>query len=425
MLMSGPIIVALHVFPVLSMGMSLITVNEASRIIEEATGTLPAEEVSLVGSMGRVLRQTVHADREVPPYDRVMMDGIAFSHKDWQNGGRNFAIAGIQAAGSPPKTLPGSGNCFEIMTGSVLSAGCDCIAPYEEVEIKDGFAGVIDGFEAVPGRFIHKKGSDYPQGASLLQPGCRLTSRQIAVAAACGCTELKVTRFPNISLVSTGDELVEMGQPVDQHQIRPSNVYSLQTGLTALGIPTVKRFHLNDQPEELEKIIAGLLEVSDVIILSGGVSKGRYDYVPEILAKLGVKKLFHGVSQRPGKPFWFGVQEDRSPVSVFALPGNPLSTLICFHRFVIPALEKMLGLPVSLPVWAVLAEPFDFKPPVTLFLPVSAEPQSNGLLSAVPRPGSNSGDYASIVETSGFVELPGRESDEFPAGYCPRYFPWN
>ena len=402
--------------------MPLIAVKEAARIVEESTGTLPAEEVSLVDSIGRALRQTVQAERDVPPYDRVMMDGIAFNYRDWQNGMRQFSIAGTQAAGSPPKTLSGSGNCFEIMTGSVLANGCDCVAPYEEVEISEGKAEIIDGFTPQPGRFIHKTGSDYPSGATLVQPGCRLTSRQIAVAAAGGCTQLRVTRLPQISLVSTGDELVEIDQPVERHQIRSSNAYSLQAGLAALGISTVNRCHLKDRPEELEKKLAGLLEDFHVLILSGGVSKGRYDYVPEILQKLGVKKLFHGVAQRPGKPFWFGVKEGGPPV--FALPGNPLSTLVCFHRFVVPALQKMLGLSPPQPVWASLAEPFDFKPPMTFFLPVITESRTNGLLYATPRPVSNSGDYASIVETTGFVELPGEDLNEFPTGYVAKYFSW-
>ncbi len=403
-------------------GMPLIAVNEAARIVEEATAVLSTEEVSLVEAIGRALRQTVQADRDVPPYDRVMMDGIAFNHRDWENDVRQYSIVGTQAAGAPPEILTGSGNCFEIMTGSELSNGCDCVVPYEEVEINEGKAQIVDGFVPQPGRFVHKTGSDYPAGATLLQPGYRLTSRQIAIAAASGCTHLRVTRLPRISLVSTGDELVEIDLPVERHQIRPSNAYSLQAGLAALGISTVKRSHLNDRPEEIEKKLVSLLEDSDVLILSGGVSKGRYDYVPEILEKLGVKKLFHGVTQRPGKPFWFGRQDDGP--SVFALPGNPLSTLVCFHRFVVPSLEKMLGLPTPPTVWASLAEPFDFEPPQTFFLPVAAESQPDGLLSATPRSVSNSGDYASIVSTSGFVELPGEDLSEFPTGYCAKYFSW-
>ena len=421
-IMNGPIIVALRSFPVFYFSMSLIAVKEAALIIEEAIEILPTVEVSLVDSIGRALRQPVRADREVPPYDRVMMDGIAFSYRDWQNGVRQFSIAGTQGAGSPPKTLSGSGNCFEIMTGSVLANGCDCVAPYEEVEINEGKAQIIDGFTPQPGRFIHKTGSDYPSGATLLRPGCRLTSRQVAVTASSGCAHLRVTRLPKISLISTGDELVEIDQLVERHQIRTSNAYSLQAGLAALGISTVNRCHLNDRPEELEKKLASLLEDFDVLILSGGVSKGRYDYVPEILQKLGVKKLFHGVAQRPGKPFWFGVKEGGPPV--FALPGNPLSTLVCFHRFVVPALQKMLGLLPPQPLWAALTEPFDFKQPMTFFLPVITESRTNGLLSATPRPVSNSGDYASIVETSGFVELPGGDLNDFPTGYVAKYFGW-
>ena len=384
---------------------------------------LSSEEVPLVSCAGRVLRQTVLADRDVPPYDRVMMDGIAFAYKALEKGLRAFSIAGTQPAGAPPKILEDPESCFEIMTGSVLSAGCDCVAPYEEVEIGEGKARLKSGFQPVPGRFIHQMGSDYKQGSTLLKSGRRLTSRQIAVVAASGYASLSVTRKPRLALVSTGDELVDIGHPLERYQIRPSNIYALRAGLSALGLPDTERHHLSDDPGEIENKLGGLLETSDVLILSGGVSKGRYDFIPGILDKLGVEKLFHGVAQRPGKPFWFGRKKEVG-TSVFALPGNPLSTLICFHRFVIPALEKMLGLPNSRPVWAALAEPFDFKPSLTLYLPVKAESQPNGLLKAFPRTVSNSGDYASVVETSGFVELPGGDASEFPAGYCAKYFPW-
>ncbi len=403
--------------------MPLITVNEASRIIDEATGILPEEEVSLVSAAGRVLRQSVVADRDVPPYDRVMMDGIAFAYSAWEKGLRAFPIAGTQPAGSPPKTLENPESCFEIMTGSVLSAGCDCIAPYEEVEIADGKARLKSGFEPVPGQFIHQMGSDYPAGSTLLQTGRRLTSRQIAVAAASGYASLQVTRNPRVTLVSTGDELVDIGQPLERYQIRPSNVYALLAGLSAQRIPDTQRLHLNDDPVEIEEKLASHLESSDVVILSGGVSKGKFDFIPDILDKLGVEKLFHGVAQRPGKPFWFG--RIKGGASVFALPGNPLSTLICFHRFVIPALEKMLALPNSKPVWAALDESFDFEPPVTFYLPVDTESSPEGILKAHPRTVNNSGDYASVVNTTGFVELPNiKKSSTFAKGYCAQYYPW-
>jgi molybdopterin molybdotransferase len=400
----------------------MITSEQASLIIGEHMKVLPIEEIPFLGSAGRVLREPILADREVPPFDRVMMDGIAFSHRSWAAGNRRFKVAGVHPAGEPARVLPHEDACFEIMTGAVLLEGCDCVVPYEEISITEGYAEVVTNFLPEAGKFIHRRGSDHPRGDPLVEAGRRLTAREIACAAACGYAKIKVTQQPRVTLVSTGDELVDFDQPVKPHEIRSSNAYALLAALSAMGIPDARNRHLRDDRDALENSLREILDSSEVVILSGGISKGKFDFVPEILAKLGVERLFHGVSQRPGKPFWYGVRENGA--TVFALPGNPLSTVVCFHRYVAPAIERMLGLGEPPEVFATLAEGFHFKPPLTLFLPVLAEFQRDGHLSAEPQPANNSGDYAAIVPTDGFVELPGESQTEFAAGFAARYFPW-
>ena len=400
----------------------MISSVQASSLITANTAVLPVESVPFSEAAGRVLREPILADRDVPPFDRAMMDGIAFAHRSWARGNRRFRVDGVQAAGEPAQSLTDGDACFEIMTGAVVTAGCDCVVPYEETEIADGYAEVGAGFVPEAGKFIHRRGSDHPRGAELVPAGRRLSAREIACAASCGYARLDVTCQPCVTLVSTGDELVDVDQPVEPHEIRSSNAYALRAALGALGIPRANNRHLRDDQETLERSLREILETSEIVILSGGISRGKFDFVPEILAKLGVERLFHGVSQRPGKPFWFGTREDGT--TVFALPGNPLSTVVCFHRYVAPAIEKMLGLAPSPQVFAALAEAFQFGPPLTLFLPVRVRCDRKGRLSAEPRPANNSGDYAAIVPTDGFLELPGESQSEFAAGFAARYFSW-
>ena len=400
----------------------MISAFEAEEIIRENTGILPTETVPFQKGVGRVLREWVVADRDLPPFDRVMMDGIAFSIEGWKKGIRQFKVAGLQAAGVPPLSLEREGDCLEIMTGAVMAEGCDCVVPYEEVSIENGMAAVIGGFEPKAGKFVHKRGSDFPGGAELVQPGVRLTAKEIAVATSCGKSQLSVTRQVRLGIVSTGDELVPVDADPDNYQIRQSNNFALEAALAALGVEDVMNVHLEDDPALIESTLAEFVIKEDVILLSGGISKGKFDYVPAVLEKLGVEKHFQGVRQRPGKPFWYGRMEGGA--SVFALPGNPLSTLTCFHRYVVPALEQMLGLKDSLPQWAVLDQPYTFRPPLMCFLPVIAGASDTGLVSASPHPAKNSGDFASIVPTTGFVELPAEDRDDFPEGYVARYYRW-
>ena len=402
--------------------MKPISTSEAAEIIHRETKILGTESIPFGEAAGRILRTSIEADRDLPPFDRVMMDGIIFPYESWEEGLSEFRVAGVQAAGDPPIEPMAPGSCLEIMTGAVAPPGCDCMIPYEEVEISDRGARVKPEFEACRGRFIHRRGSNHPAGTALIAPGTRLTAREIAVAASCGYVNLEVTRMPAVTILSTGDELVEVHEPVAPQQIRHSNTHALRAALEGVGISGSVVIHLRDDPRVIESALSEILPKSDVVILSGGVSKGKFDYVPGALKNLGVNMLFHGVRQRPGKPFWFGSKNGQT--SVFALPGNPLSTLTCFHRYGIPALDKMLGLP-ALPAYrVVLSEAFTFPPFLTCFLPVSLTLSEAGLLRAKPRLPSNSGDFVSIVKSDGFVELPGEDRNDFPEGTTTSFFRW-
>jgi molybdopterin molybdotransferase len=380
------------------------------------------ELVPLAQATGRVLRQTVLADRDFPPYARVTMDGIAINYAQWAaQPDQWLPAATVQLAGQPPLTLA-PGTAIQVMTGAVLPHGADTVVRYEGLEpTQKGASPVrVRADEAVAlGQCIHLQGSDRPQGAQLLAPGRVLAAPDIAVAATVGLTHLEVSRLPRLAVVSTGDELVEVAQTPLPHQIRRSNGYLLQAALQAWHAP-VTLHHLPDQLEPLRTGLAQLLAQHDALLLSGGVSEGLADLVPRALADLGVAKLFHKVAQRPGKPFWFGLGPGpRGPVPVFALPGNPVSTFVGCCQYVLPWLRRVLQAPEPSPQFAVLAQDVKFAPDLTYFLQVHTLVQQNGTLLAQPVAGGGSGDLANLLHVNGLLVLsPLRRSQQnlFAAG---------
>jgi molybdopterin molybdotransferase len=392
-----------------------MTVADADSIIGQFALPLPAETVALADAPGRVLRQPVFADRDFPPFDRVAMDGIAIRFADYQAGTRSFRVVGMQRAGQPQQALTESGACLEVMTGAMLPTGTDAVVRYEDIKIQDGVA-VVQQTDVRPGQHIHHQATDRQAGAELLPAGTRLGPTELAVAASVGQTMLTVSRLPRVALVSTGDELVDVGQSPRPWQIRRSNDWLLQTALADWGI-RASHHHLPDDPDALQIGLQTLLDQHDVLFLSGGVSAGKADFVPTVLARLGATQQFHRVQQKPGKPLWFGTFRagEQDMKVVFALPGNPVSTTLCYYRYGLPWLRASLGLPPAPVRYAQLTEPITFRPALTYFLPVVLVSSPDGRLLAHPRPGSGSADYANLLDTDGFLELPADRSD-FLAG---------
>jgi molybdopterin molybdotransferase len=236
-----------------------------------------------------------------------------------------------------------------------------------------------------------------------MKSGRKISPAEIAVAATVGMSKLKVCQTPKIAIISTGDELVDVEQTPLPHQIRMSNAYALQQALLSMGIKA-RKYHLRDHLQQMRETLGMLLQTNDVLILSGGVSKGKADFVPQILEELGVIKHFHLVLQRPGKPIWFGSQE-HGPV-VFALPGNPVSSFMCFHRYAKPWIEQSMGQPPAKPIYAMLTDDVHFKPNLTYFMQVKTFTASDGRLMAQPIHGHGSGDLTNLLECDAFAELP-------------------
>jgi molybdopterin molybdotransferase len=401
----------------------MLTPAEAQALILENVAPFQQQDCPLSAAHCRVLRADIRADRDLPPFDRVTMDGYALRATVVAAGSRVFRVEGVQAAGMQAFKLSAADDaCIEVMTGAVMPEGADCVVPYEETK-RDGSNVVLSDEVAgiAAGSAVHRRGSDHAAGEIIVRPGTRLSGREIAVAAACGYGTLEVSQLPKIAVVATGDELVEVEAAVAPHQIRRSNDHALRAALATAGYPTVSRFHLHDVRDEIERLLPHIIAEYDVVVIAGGVSKGKFDYLPDELDRQGVRKIFHGVAQRPGKPFWFGMSARQTPI--FALPGNPVSSYTCLHRHVLPALAHASGLDPTPPCTVALATAVTFKPKLTYFLPVRLSSGARAELLATPDPSNTSGDFAGLLGTDGFVELPAGEV-EFPAGTLARFWPW-
>jgi molybdopterin molybdotransferase len=385
----------------------MVSVAGAEKIILDHLFTPWIEGVALVHSRGRILAEEIKSDRDLPPFNRATMDGVAISFESFENGQREFLMDGLQAAGQPQQTLPDKKKCVEIMTGAPLPIGTDSVVPYESLVIENKTAKLSGSVER--NQNVHPQGSDAMQGEIVLRPGFSISPAEVALLASVGKPEVRVFNNPVAAVISTGDELIDVEKQPLRHQIRKSNSYALAAALDELGCE-VDVFHLADNEMELKKKLEGILSEYALVILSGGVSKGKFDFVPKVLESLGVKKLFHQVSQRPGKPMWFGQSEKNT---VFALPGNPVSTFMCFCRYVKPWLSKSLGFSTKAQS-AILASDFIFTPGLTYFLQVKIQ-NENGKLMAYPAMGGGSGDFANLKDVDGFLELP-LERSEFQKG---------
>ncbi|MDH5255387.1 MAG: molybdopterin molybdotransferase MoeA [Gammaproteobacteria bacterium] len=398
-----------------------IDVAEAAALIRARLTGWGTVRVPLDAAQGEILRQAITAERDQPPFDRVTMDGIAIRCRDFGSETRRFAVTGTQAAGRPALSLPAGATCVAIMTGAALPEGADTVVPVERVTRDGPAATIADSYQPVPGQFIHRRASDHRRGETLLASGTLLGAPEMAILTVGGTDTVEVARRPAITVVSTGDELVDVGQPLGPTQIRSSNDRAIAAALATRGFIDCDRLHLPDDRALLETALGELLAEQDVLILTGGVSMGEFDYVPQVLLALGMELVFHKVLQRPGMPLWFGVSPAGKPV--FALPGNPVSSLVCLVRYVAPALVAALGAVPRPDVIVRLDRHVQFEPDLTYFLPVTLRYGADGECLATPKPTNTSGDFVALGGTDGFVELP-RGMSEFAPGYTARFYGW-
>lgn len=400
----------------------MISVEEADRILSGEAWTLPAETAPLRASYGRILRSELRSDRDLPPYDRATMDGIAVRSAALAAGRRRFMVTGQAVAGRPAGRLDSGGGCVRIMTGAVLPRGADAVIRSEDVTFTGGAARVADDMEAAPWLNVHRAASDGRAGDAVLPAGVRIGEREAAVIASIGAAQVSVSRLPRIAVLTTGDEVVAVDAPVEPHQIRQSNRYAIEAMLHGAGLPAGSE-HLPDDPRLLGDRAGRLLADHDVLITTGAVSMGVTDDMPDVLAGAGLRERFHRLRQRPGKPLWFGTgSAGGEPRAAFGLPGNPVSVAVCLRRYVLPFLFRLMAAAPPAPEQAALTEEVRFPLPLTWYLPVAVD-GAGGRLAAAPRPTGSSGDFLSLMASDGFVEL-AAGADRFAAGLAAPLYRW-
>jgi molybdopterin molybdotransferase len=363
-------------------------------VLEHAAGVgVPGtEKVRLLDSAGRVLAERVKADRDQPPFDRSTRDGFAVRAEEWSAGERLRIAGQVRAGGEQSRGTMRPGTAIEIMTGAAVPRGAAAVVMLEHAEQGEGQVWAAAGRKLRAGENIVERGSQARRGEVVVGPGTRMGAAEIALAAACGYAELAVYRRPSVAIVATGDELVELNETPGAHQIYNSNGYALEALVAASGGQGLRLGIARDVRKDVRaRISAG--RKRDLLLLSGGVSAGKYDLVEDVLAEFGAEFFFTGVKMQPGKPVVFGrmpkgepsgtpppVSKTRrgAPDSVkwtyfFGLPGNPISTQVTFHCFVEPLLGALCGGGVAGPkfVQATLTEDVNGKAGLTRILPAT------------------------------------------------------
>lgn len=387
-----------------------LSFENARALILSKVASLPAVSVPLIDSVGRVAAAEVRAMRDVPDWDNSAMDGFAVRAEDCRSMPSLQIDGYIPAGGNASGISVKQGQAVRIMTGAPVPQGCDSIVPIEETEEKDGRL-MIRG-RVKEGDHIRVRGEDVQKGAVVIAPGCVIRPAEINMLASFGLKTVDIHRRPSVAILSTGDELVEPGEPIGPGQIYNSNAYALAAAVFEVGgLPELLGIARDDQASLRQKMIAGLQ--ADVLITSAGVSMGDRDLVCEVLEEIGVESQFWQVDIKPGKPTAFGLKDGKP---VFSLPGNPVSSLVTFEQFVRPALLKMLGhrRVIKPYVKAVLQEEIKKKAGRVHFLRVLVTDNGHQLVASSAGD-QNTGILSTLLHANGLAVLPA-DRQQFAAG---------
>lgn len=389
-----------------------LSVEEAQRLVLElcAARRLPSESIRLESALGRVLAADLIAPLDQPPFANSAMDGYALRGDELPaHGTRRFRLIGSVLAGATSAPACGAGECVRITTGAPLPAGADTVVIKENVRVDDEAIVVVGGETAFAN--VRPAGEDYRVGEIALRAGDRLTPARLGVLAALGSAQAEVARVPCVALFVTGDELVPPSQPLGFGQIHDSNRYSLGALLRQAGIEPQPVAHLRDDPQALRAALRDAGDRCDLIVSSGGVSAGEADFLPRLVAELG-KVHYWKVRMRPGMPVLCG---EIGGALIFALPGNPVSTIATFLALVRPALAALQGAAVPRPWRARLAAPLTKKHDRAEFLRASCATRDDGAMWATPLRKQGSGMLRGVAEADALIFVP-EEASELDAG---------
>ena len=383
----------------------MIPVADAIQIVLDQTTTLPAESVALADALGRILAEDIVADTDLPPFDRAQMDGYALRAADVASTPARLRIVGESAAGAGWHHEMKAGEAVRIMTGAPVPVGADAVQQVELTREVDDL-GVVEILEPVKtGRSIVRRADEIKVGETVLRAGEEINAAMIATLASFGYAQVNVGRRPRVSVMATGSELVDVSHKPGRDQIRDSNNYTIAAYASLAGA-TVERLPLvGDDTEELKRQIAKAAAASDVLITSGGVSMGVYDFTKAALQELGAEIFFERVALRPGKPTVFARLGD---ALVFGLPGNPVSVAVTFNLFARTALRVMQGAKAAtLPAdTAVLARDLKGSMDRESYLPGILRTDEKGTLLAEPLKWGGSSDFVSFARTTALINVP-------------------
>ncbi|HLL75293.1 MAG TPA: gephyrin-like molybdotransferase Glp [Pyrinomonadaceae bacterium] len=386
----------------------MIPVPEAIRIVLEQTRALPAGEVALGEARGRVLAQDVEADTDLPPFDRALMDGYAVRADDTRDAPARLRLVGESAAGRGWRGTLAAREAVRIMTGAPVPAGADSVQQVEVTRESDGGATVEIDRATEPGQFIARRATEVTKGETVLRAGTVLNAACLAALASFGCARVRVGARPRVAVLATGTELVAVGEQPGPDQIRDSNSYSLAGYAEAANAAVERLPFAADDAALLEKLIAECAERSDLVVLSGGVSMGVYDFTKAALRALGAQVFFERVALRPGKPTVFARLPNQRGTLVFGLPGNPVSVSVTFNLFARTALLAMQGAtqPALAEERAVLARAVRGTNQRASYLPAALKTDDAGRLVAEPLRWQGSSDFVAFTRAEALVIVP-------------------
>jgi molybdopterin molybdotransferase len=397
----------------------MIDPHDAYQIILQNTIPLPQSRIALSDAYGYTLAEDINADRDFPPTDRTAVDGFAVRSDDIRDCPCTLRLIGEVPAGKPATQPVVPGTCIRVLTGSGIPPQADSVVMVEETSEHDG--QITFPNSAKPGGNIRKKGEEALAGDILVGAGTVLGPIQTGICASVGKAELTVFSKPRVLVICTGEELRRAGESVADHQIRDVNGPALKAALDGAGFPGSKHVLLSDNMELISREISRGTREADVILLTGGVSVGTYDYVPKALKEAGGVIHFHNVAVKPGKPFLYA---SIGAVHVFGLPGNPMSVLTGFYEFVLPALKRLAGVPLTR---------CKFINEVQLLRAVRSKKDRYHLIpakvywdyrvpGAEPLKTHGSADIIAAVKADGVVVVP--PDEELPKGAFIEFHPW-
>lgn len=370
--------------------------TEAQEILSSHAKSFGKETIPLDQAFGRVLQERIIADRDYPPFNRAAMDGYAFRLEDFQQGIRRFKIAATIFAGQSPGTALAAGQCYKIMTGAATPLDADAIVRREDTE--EGSEEVTIRIDTVqPFQNIARRGEDLRERNTIIDKPLVIAPAVISLLAAIGKQSIVVEKLPRVAIITTGNEVRPIEEAVSEVKIRNSNVWLLRSLLAKQGIHPFSVQHIPDDPQLLQKGFQEVLD-ADIIIASGGVSAGDADFVPGVVESLGVKKLFHKLMIRPGKPIWCGSLPGKG--MLFGLPGNPLSSMVTFTLFVQRYLYTCYGIQAPATLTLALEQERTKKNPLDEFFPVQLV---NGSASVKGVPFNSSGDIRTALFADGLA----------------------